>query len=112
MAGESDDLHNERLFSGLGVQWLRRAYRHKSLTALRFLSCDTGQKQGRVCRHDWTENLRLRVANVSISVSSISLVTFEKVPRPLSVGGFLGERLDTLRIERSPKPLCFTRRLN
>ena len=33
MAGESDDLHDERLFNGRRLKWLRWAYGHKSLTA-------------------------------------------------------------------------------
>ena len=122
MAGESDDLHDERLFSGSRVQWLRWAYGHKSLTAYIWHVTQARNKLG-VCRHNWSEKLRLSVASVFILVSSISLVTFGKGPRPLSVDRSLDERLDTLSIERrmcrchfvpfdmDPKSLCFTRRL-
>ena len=77
-----------------------------------------------VSRHDWTEKLRLSIGSALVSVSSVSLVTFAKGPRPLSAGRCLGERLDTLPIgwrmypchfvpfDRGPKPSCFTRGLN
>ena len=99
MAGESDDLHDERLFSGSRVQWLRWVYGYKSLTAYIWHVTQARNKVG-LCRHNWTEKLRLSVASVYILVSSVSLETFGKGPKPLSVGRSLDERLDTLSTGR------------
>ena len=124
MAGESDYLHDGRLFSGRRVHWLRWAYSHKPLTA--YVLWHVTQARNKVCvsRNDWTEKLRLSVTITLISDSSVSIVAFGKGARSLSVGRFLGERVDKLSIGRrmcpcqivlfdmGPKPSCFTRRLN
>ena len=104
MAGERDDRHNKRLFSGRRLHCLRWAHGHGSLTAYVFWHMTQARNKVCLSRRKETEKLRLSVARVLISVLSVSLVTFGKVPRSLSVSRSLCERLDMLRSGRRMCP--------